>query len=607
MDIFAILSLIGGLALFLYGMDVMGDGLKQLSGGKLEKILEKLTSNRFIAVLLGLGVTAIIQSSSATTVMVVGFVNSGIMKLTQAVGVIMGANIGTTVTSWLLSLTAIDGSSVWVKMLKPSSFSPILAVIGVIMIMTAKDRNHRKDIGSILIGFAVLMTGMEMMSSSVSPLADNEKFTSILTMFSNPLLGVLAGAILTAIIQSSSASVGILQALCATGAVNFATAVPIIMGQNIGTCVTALISSIGASKNARRASMIHLYFNLIGTILFMAVFYTLNAFFHFAFLSTAATAPGIAIIHSFFNIICTIVMFPFGNLLVKLAQLTIRDKKENVMVVEGEIKPIDERFLNTPGVAMEICRQAAAAMANETADALHTAMDALLDYSAEKAEKVRTLEGRVDRYVDVLGSYLIKLNSRVLSPEDSRTLSILLHCMSDFDRITDHAVMLCDNREEMRHKSQHFSDKAREELKVFSESIGDIMDETVQAFNGGSIADANKVVPLGVVIDGLTSELRSRHVRRLRKGTCSMDMALIMQEILYSMGRVADHCTNIAICLIQVSEDGLETHGYMEGLTEDENPWYEQELEEAQAKYRLPDRHSPSELAAAAVPSQGQA
>ena len=383
MNIFGVLTMAGGLALFLYGMNVMGDSLAKLSGGKLEQILEKLTSKRIMAVLLGMAVTAVIQSSSATTVMVVGFVNSGIMQLSQAVGIIMGANIGTTVTSWMLSLTGISGAG-WINLLKPSSFSPVLAVIGIIMTMTCKNNSKKKDIGNILLGFAILMFGMETMSGAVAPLADNEKFTGMLTLFSNPLFGLLAGTVLTAVIQSSSASVGILQALCVTGAVNYATAIPIIMGQNIGTCVTALISSVGAKKNAKRASMIHLYFNMIGTVIFMVIFYSLNMFVHFEFLSTPANAAGIAVIHSLFNIGCVIILFPFSNLLVKLATLSIPDGKHEEVIQTGvaaDLAALDERFLETPAVAMELCRNTAVKMAHLSQKALDKALDIINNYS----------------------------------------------------------------------------------------------------------------------------------------------------------------------------------------------------------------------------------
>ena len=493
MNIFGILSMIGGLALFLYGMDAMGAGLSKLSGGRMERLLEKLTSKRIMAVLLGAGVTAVIQSSSATTVMVVGFVNSGIMKLNQAVGIIMGANIGTTITSWLLSLTGIQGSSFVLQMLKPSSFSPILAVIGVGLIMFTKNEK-KKDIGSIFIGFAILMYGMEAMSGAVAPLADNEKFTGILTMFSNPLLGLLAGTILTAVIQSSSASVGILQALCATGAVNFSTALPIIMGQNIGTCITAIISSIGTSKNAKRTAAVHLFFNITGTIIFMVVFYTLNVFVHFQFLNTAASPAGIAVIHSLFNIGATILLFPFANLLEKMAIFVIPDKESEMEEMEEEkINPdlarLDERFLDKPGFAMEECRSVAINMARKSQKAMNLAIDLLGEYSDKTADRVEKLENQIDQYEDALGTYLVKLSGRELSIKDSRVLSVLLHCIGDFERISDHAVNIRDAAVEMHKKDLKFSEKAKQELRVFSNAIRDILDRAVMAFETGFLQE----------------------------------------------------------------------------------------------------------------------
>lgn len=430
MSIFNAIALIGGLALFLYGMNLLGDGLSKTSGGKLESILEKLTSNPIKGVLLGAGVTAVIQSSSATTVMVVGFVNSGIMKLHQAVGIIMGANIGTTATSWLLSLTGIQGDSFFINMLKPMSFSPILAIIGVIMIMFCK-KEKKHDIGKILVGFAILMYGMEAMSSAVKPLADVPEFTHILTMFSNPVLGMLAGLVLTAIIQSSSASVGILQALCATGSVTFATALPIIMGQNIGTCVTAMISAIGAKKNAKRAALVHLYFNIIGTLVFMCLFYLINAFIHFEFLSQGATPVGIATIHSVFNIFATIILLPFGKGLEKLACLSVRDDKEREETIDAnrDFDFLDERFLDKTSLAMEHCRIVTNNMADLSREALFKSLDLFSDFSEEKADDVCDIEERVDKYEDVLGTYLMKLSSRDLTEQDSETLNMLLHCL----------------------------------------------------------------------------------------------------------------------------------------------------------------------------------
>lgn len=593
MNIFGILSMIGGLALFLYGMDAMGVGLSKLSGGRMERLLEKLTSKRIMAVLLGAGVTAVIQSSSATTVMVVGFVNSGIMKLNQAVGIIMGANIGTTITSWLLSLTGIQGSSFVLQMLKPSSFSPILAVIGVGLIMFTKNEK-KKDIGSIFIGFAILMYGMEAMSGAVAPLADNEKFTGILTMFSNPLLGLLAGTILTAVIQSSSASVGILQALCATGAVNFSTALPIIMGQNIGTCITAIISSIGTSKNAKRTAAVHLFFNITGTIIFMVVFYTLNVFVHFQFLNTAASPAGIAVIHSLFNIGATILLFPFANLLEKMAIFVIPDKESEMEEMEEEkINPdlarLDERFLDKPGFAMEECRSVAINMARKSQKAMNLAIDLLGEYSDKTADRVEKLENQIDQYEDALGTYLVKLSGRELSIKDSRVLSVLLHCIGDFERISDHAVNIRDAAVEMHKKDLKFSEKAKQELRVFSNAIRDILDRAVMAFETGDVELAREVEPLEQVVDALNKEEKQRHINRLRTGTCTIELGFILSDISTNFERAADHCSNIAVCLLQVDEGGFDTHEYLDILKEENSEEFQHEYMELSERYALPE------------------
>ena len=589
MDIFGILTMIGGLALFLYGMNAMGDGLAKLSGGRMEQVLEKLTKRRIMAVLLGAGVTAVIQSSSATTVMVVGFVNSGIMKLNQAVGIIMGANIGTTVTSWLLSLTGIEGSNLVLQLLKPSSFAPVLAAIGIILTMTAKD-DKKKDIGNILVGFAILMFGMETMSGAVEPLASNEKFTNMLLMFRNPVLGMIAGTILTAVIQSSSASVGILQALCATGAVSFGTAIPIIMGQNIGTCVTAIMSSVGASKNAKRASMIHLFFNMIGTVLFMIVFYTLNMIVHFSFLDHAANPAGIAVVHSLFNIGAVIVLFPFGDLLVKLATLAIPDHGEKEETKPDEFAILDERFLEQPAFAMELCRNAAVRMAEESRDSLYLAIGLLTDYHDSVAKKVSEMEDNVDHYEDAIGTYLVKLSSRDLSLADSRSMSVLLHCIGDFERISDHATNLMQSAEEIHKNGLEFSDKAKEEIAVFSSAVRDIVGKAVDAFMKNDLTEARNLEPLEQVIDGLNMEVKQHHIKRLRKGKCTMELGLILQDICTNFERISDHCSNIGVCLIQINEDGFETHEYLDIIKDESNEWFQNEYMRLQEKYRLPGK-----------------
>ena len=593
MDIFGVLTGIGGLALFLYGMNVMGDSLAKLSGGKMESILERLTSTKIKAILLGALVTAVIQSSSATTVMVVGFVNSGIMQLGQAVGIITGANVGTTVTSWLLSMVGISGSNIFIQLLKPSSFSPILAAIGIILTMTAKDNDKKKDIGTILLGFAILMFGMETMSGAVAPLADNERFTGMLTMFSNPILGMIAGALLTAVIQSSSASVGILQALCLSGAIGYGTAIPIIMGQNIGTCVTAILSSVGANKNARRASMIHLYFNLIGTLIFMVAFYGINSFVHFTFLNEQASAVGIAVIHSLFNIGCAIVMFPFANGLMKLATLTVKDTagdKDQVSkegALPSEFLSLDERFLGKPAFAMELCRSAAYTMAAETQDCILLALNLLRNYKKEDAEEVVRKEQLIDSYEDALGTYLVKLSGKDLSKTDSQTLSILLHCTSDLERISDHAVNILNSIMEMREKKQEFSKKAMKELEVLISAVATIVEMTVEVFVTKDTEGARKVEPLEEVIDGLNVALRQNHIRRLRNGKCTIELGILLEDLITDFERVSDHCSNIAVCMIQVREDGFETHEYIDANMK-QTKWFAEEVSKWKETYHIP-------------------
>ena len=589
MDIFSVLTMVGGLALFLYGMQVMGDGLAKVSGGKLERILENLTSNPIKAVLLGAGVTAVIQSSSATTVMVVGFVNSGIMKLNQAVGIIMGANIGTTVTSWILSLSGLQGDNVFVKLCKPSSFSPLLAVIGVIFLLFIKDEK-KKDIGAIMVGFAVLMFGMETMSDVVKPLANVPEFTGILTAFSNPVLGMIAGAVLTAIIQSSSASVGILQALCVTGAVSYGVAIPIIMGQNIGTCVTALLSSIGATKNAKRAAMVHLYFNIIGTVVFMVLFYTVNAVVGFSFLGTATNAAGIAVIHSLFNVFATMLLLPFGKGLEKLACLTIRDDVQPAEVEEErkELQLLDSRFLEKPAFAMEQSVHVANKMAEESKRTLFTAMDLLWNYTEDGAKKVGELENLVDQYEDELGTYLVKLSRQNLSVHDSHTLSIVLHCIGDFERISDHAINIMEAAQEMHDKKLIFSPKAEEELKVFSRAVQDIVEKAYAVFRDQDEKLAQKVEPLEAVVDELNQEVKKRHIRRLREGKCTIELGFILSDITTSLERVADHCSNIAVCVTQVREDTYDTHGYLNSVKNEDSEIFRGLVLEEEEKYFLP-------------------
>lgn len=588
MDIFGFLSLIGGLALFLYGMNVMGGGLEKLSGGKLERILENLTSNPFKAVLLGAGVTAVIQSSSATTVMLVGFVNSGIMKLSQAVGIIMGANIGTTITSWLLSLTGIESGNFFIRMLKPSSFSPILALIGIIFMMSARS-DRKKNASEILLGFAVLMYGMEAMSNAVKPLADVPEFTGILTKFNNPLAGVLAGALLTAIIQSSSASVGILQALSVTGAFTYGSVIPIIMGQNIGTCVTAMISSVGANKGARRTAFVHLYFNVIGSVVFLILYFALNGIFQFDFAAETVGAAGIAAIHSIFNIFATLVLLPFTRGLEKLAYLTIPATEEEQMSSDGEneFKILDVRFLSTPGFAIEQCTSLVKKMAEIAGKVMPEAMGLFENYSREQAESVKWQEDLLDKYEDKLGSYLTRLNSQNLTAREGQSVSTLMHSINDFERIGDHALNLMELAGDMKKRKLEFSGKARMEMEVFGGAVQDILDRSIRAFVQHDTSLAMTVEPLEEVIDDLNKEMKKRHVKRLRKGKCTIELGMILSEIAVNYERVADHCSNLAVYLIQMEDSSVEAHDYVNNLSEETRVRFEQMQEAYQEKYHF--------------------
>ena len=594
MSFFDVLSLAGGLALFLYGMHLLGEGLSNASGGRMESILEKLTNNPVKAVLVGAGVTAVIQSSSATTVMVVGFVNSGIMKLQQAVGIIMGANIGTTMTAWILSLAGIESDSFFIKLLKPSSFSPVLALIGVFIIMLSK-KEKQKNIATIMLGFAILMFGMDTMSAAVRPLAQVPEFTGILTRFTNPVLGVLAGMVLTAIIQSSSASVGILQALCMTGSISYQIAVPIIMGQNIGTCVTAMISGIGANKNARRAALVHLYFNIIGTVVFMIGFYALYAIFRFPFVQEAATPAGIAVVHSTFNVIATLILMPFSKGLVKLATLTIRDeagqtpdgKKEESR--ESELDLLDVRFLDSPSFAVDQSKRAAVRMAQIAENAVNLSLELLEGYDPEKAGEVERLEKLADTYEDELGTYLVKLSSRNLLESDSHVLSEILHCINDFERISDHALHIRERAGELFEKKLEFSDKAKKELKVMEDAVREILHLTVESFAKEDLAKCIQVEPLEEVIDDLDLEIKKRHVKRLQKGKCTIELGFILQDLTADLERISDHCSNVAVCLLEVSEDEYETHAYLGEVKKADNLDFQGKVMVYHKKYVLPE------------------
>lgn len=543
---FNALTLVGGLAFFLYGMHVMGEGLTKLSGGRLERILERLTHNRLKAVLLGAGVTAVIQSSSATTVTVVGFVNSDIMKLGQAIGVIMGANIGTTVTSWLLSLTGIEGGNFFLTLLKPSSFTPILAIIGIFLIMSSK-QEKRKEMGAILIGFSVLMFGMDTMSAAVKPLADVPEFTGMLTMFSNPFLGMIIGALLTAVVQSSSASIGILQALCATGTVSFATAIPIIMGQNIGTCVTALLSSVGAGKNAKRAALVHLYFNVIGTVVFMIVFYSLNAFMAFTFMQEPANAAGIAVIHSLFNIGATLLLLPFAKGLEKLAMVTIKEGDEEKIT---EFARLDSRFLDSPALALEQCRRSANEMAYLTLENMTTAMEGITEYSPEKREKVEETEAQIDRYEEELSDYLRQIANHNIIAQENEEWNMLVYCIRDFERISDHACNIMDEAAKIAKSKVEWPKKIREEMAAYEAEVRNIVSNTVSAFIKEDIQIAQSIEEMEEKIDKINKRVKKQNLKRAKKEKCSPEIGIFINELSINFERVADHCENIALSLL---------------------------------------------------------
>lgn len=591
MDFFDLLTMIGGLALFLYGMHLLSEGLEKLSGGRLERVLENLTNNRIKAVLLGAGVTAVIQSSSATTVMVVGFVNSGIMKLSQAIGIIMGANVGTTITSWLLSLTGIESDNFLLQLVKPTSFSPILAVIGVVFILFVKN-GRKRDLGSILVGFAILMTGMDTMSSAMKPLSQVPWFTGLFTMFTNPILGLLVGALITAVIQSSSASVGILQALCATGSINYAAAVPIILGQNIGTCATAMMSGVGASKNARRASIVHLLFNVIGTAIFLIVFYVLHAFIDFAFMEEAADSAGIALVHTGFNISATLILLPFANILEKLSLILIKpDEEEERQAQENELfAKMDERFLSTPSFALEQAYSYAIKMAELTEEALNLAADNLFAYDKQIAKEVERIENLVDRYDDEISSYLVKLSSRNLSEPDSRKLTMLLHSVGDLERVSDHAINLVDCAKEMDKKEQHFSEKATEELQVFSQAVRDIVSASVTVLKTEDEEAAKAIEPFEEAIDILQKEMKKRHMKRLKKGKCTPELGFILSDITNNYERIADHCSNLAINMMQLYEDDTHAHEYVEQLEKEAGSAFDKMCQECLRRYELPGK-----------------
>ena len=579
-----VITLLGGLAFFLFGMHVMSSGLERLAGGRLEQVLKKMTSNTFKSFLLGLGITAAIQSSSAVTVMLVGLVNSGLMEIGQTIGVIMGSNIGTTVTAWILSLSEINSENPVINLLNPSNLSPIIALIGILLIMFSR-KSRKKDAGSICIGFAVLMAGMNMMGDAVAPLADSPAFVSLMTAFRNPLLGVLAGAVFTAIIQGSSASVGILQALSLTGSVTYGTAIPIIMGQNIGTCVTALISSIGVNKNARKVSVIHISFNLIGTMLFLCVIYGVNLLNPLQFLGNTIGPFEIAVSHSIFNIVTTAVLFPFTRQLEKIANFVIRTDAQKKKGKEPVF--LDERLLNTPSFAASECSNLTVKMAHMACENILLSLRLLQNYDKKQAEAVLKTENELDAYEDKLGSFLVKLSGKELSDSDSRTASKLLHCIGDLERIGDHAVNLVKSADEIHEKGISFSSEARKELAILTKALEEILTLTTEAFETDSVETAQKVEPLEQAIDFITSEIRSRHVRRLQNGECTIETGFILSDLLNNYERVSDHCSNIAVAVIELDHQSFGTHAYLNSIKSNENREFCRDYEYYVEKYAL--------------------
>ena len=583
--IFKIITLLGGLALFLFGMDVMGKALERQAGGKLQTILAKMSSNVFKGFLLGLGVTAVIQSSSATTVMVVGFVNSGIMTLKQAVGVIMGSNIGTTVTAWILSLSGLEGDSFIIKLFKPSTLAPLIGIIGVILYMGKNEK--RKGIGTIMLGFMALMTGMDIMGDSMEFLESEPWFAQLMISFSNPIVGILFGAGLTAIIQSSSASVGILQGLCGTGVVTYGSAIPIILGQNIGTCITAIMGAIGANRNARRTAMVHLLFNVVGVLIFVVAFYGMGMFSDWKFLSETAAAWDIAVIHTCFNVAATIVLMPLNGMLVKLAYLFIPKEQ-----TPQKVELLDERLLATPAVAVQRAQKIAGEMAADAAKAMHLAMGLTKKFDAAVMEQVMELEDKTDRYEDALGTYLVKLSGMNLSVSDNRILNTLLYTVSDIERMADHAMAIAKAALEMEEKKIEFSNQAKGELAVLEQAVLDIVDRTVAAYGTFNLDKAIKIEPQEQVVDALVREVKSRHVRRLRDGLCTVEYGFMLEDLLTACERTADHCSNVAVEMLQVAEGKLEAHEYLNALKAGElyeSAAFAEHFARYKAKYAFPE------------------
>ena len=580
MDIFSLFTLCGGLAFFLYGMTTMSKSLEKMAGGKLERLLKRMTSSPFKSLLLGAGITIAIQSSSAMTVMLVGLVNSGVMELGQTIGVIMGSNIGTTLTAWILSLAGIESESVFVNLLKPENFSPVIALVGIILIMGSK-KQKRRDIGRILVGFSILMYGMELMKDSVSPLADMPEFSSLLTAFNNPLLGVLVGAVFTGVIQSSAASVGILQALAMTGSITYGMAVPIIMGQNIGTCVTALISSIGVNRNAKRVSVIHISFNVIGTVVGLILFYGGNLLFHFPFMNAAVGAVGIAFCHTVFNVFTTLLLLPFSRQLEKLARRAISDETRS-----EQFAFLDPLLLRTPGVAISECVSMTNQMGAVAHENLLDAVRQLSDYQEAREALITENEDKLDIYEDRLGDYLVKISQHGVSMSDIRTVSRLLHAIGDFERIGDHALNLQESARELHEKDLHFSDAAKEELEVLLTALNDIMALAFDSFAANDPMAAREVEPLEETIDQLIEEIKVRHIHRLQTGECTIQLGFVLNDLLTNFERVSDHCSNIAVCVIESQADDLDPHAYISRLKTDQS--FAAGLDRDMAKYRLP-------------------
>ncbi|MGN1383348.1 MAG: Na/Pi cotransporter family protein [Eubacterium sp.] len=591
MNIFSFITLFGGLALFLFGMNQMSSSLEKLAGGKMEAVLNKMTANRFAGLALGAAITVAIQSSSAVTVMLVGLVNSGIMDIGNTVGVIMGSNIGTTVTAWIMSLIGVSSSNVFVRMLKPESFSPILALIGVIMMMTCKS-SKKKDIGSIMVGFAILMYGMTFMSNSVSPLADSPKFESILTAFRNPFLGILVGLTVTAVIQSSAASVGMLQALALTGGITWDMAIPIIMGQNIGTCATALISSIGVNRNAKRVAAIHISFNVIGTIVFMVIYFIVNATVNLPFLDHSISPVGIAMFHSIFNICTTAMLLPFTKQLVKLAKKIVKTEPEN------QIAFLDERLLKTPSVAIAECSKQENEMAHLSRNSLVEAMNLLLQFDEKKAERVHDLESEVDVFEDHIGSYLVKVSGNELSDHDGKEVSLMLHTISNFERISDHALNVMQTAQELHDKRLRFSDMAYEELDILISAMTKILDVTYKAFTESDYELAQQIEPLEEVIDGMTERIKSNHTERLKNGICTIQNGFILNDLLNDLERASDHCSNIGVAMIELHQYSFDTHEYLEETKDMSNPvfrgFYEMFKDQYYIKKYIPEKKEQS-------------